>query len=83
MNDAAKHDRVGVPTDDLVHLATDGNRGALKKGHRMVTGGSDEAFRLIATSSVGGLIASDDTDVTVIPEISLASPTVILASPAR
>jgi hypothetical protein len=44
----------------------------------------DEDSRLMLTTSDGGSTDSDDTDVTVIPEISLPEPAVItLTPPAR
>src|SRR3984885_11248297 len=49
-----------------------------------LSSGQDEASRLMLTTSVGGSTENDDTDVTVMPVMSLPRPTVItLTPPAR
>src|SRR6185312_14817011 len=49
-----------------------------------LSSGQDEASRLTLTTSVGGSTENDDTDVTVMPVMSLPRPTVItLTPPAR
>ena len=43
--------------------------------------GQDDAARLMLTTSVGGSTDSDDTEVTVIPEMSLPRPAVMTLTP--
>ena len=51
-----------------------------KKPYRC-SSGQDDALRLTLTINVGGSTDSDDTEVTVIPEISLPRPAVMTLTP--
>jgi hypothetical protein len=51
------------------------------KTPRRFNSGQDDEPRLMLTINVGGSTDSDDTDVTVIPVISLPRPAVITLTP--